>query len=79
MSAGQDDLNLSNGETKLLLDDDDDDAPKPLPLLLDEKAQALVANSTSRVTRKKGVVSAMFVQENKQSYPQCCDAIDGEL
>ena len=70
MSAGQDDLNLSNGDTKLLLDDDDDDddAPKPLPLLLDEKAQALVTMiNNSRVTDKKGVVSAMFVRRSRAS------------
>ena len=78
MSAGQDDLNLSNGDTKLLLDDDDDDdAPKPLPLLLDEKAQALVTMiNNSRVTDKKGVVSAMFVRRSRANLLRCvCDAV----
>ena len=73
MSAGQDDLNLSNGDTKLLLDDDDD-APKPLP---DEKAQALVTMiNNSRVTDKKGVVSAMFVRRSRANLLRCvCDAV----
>ena len=74
MSAGQDDLNLSNGDTKLLLDDDDDDdAPKPLPLLLDEKAQALVTIiNNSRVADKKGV-DAIFVQDYRALVEEVCD------
>ena len=39
ISAGQDALNLSKGETYAF---DDEDAPKPFPLEEDEKAEILI-------------------------------------
>ena len=41
MSAGQEALNLSKGDTNTFEFDDDDDEPKPLPLD-DEKAEILI-------------------------------------